>query len=512
VINIFFNPELLRMARSQLRIRKLLSVTIICITLSISIAYLFSHREAPHDEWAMNLLQFVLAAQALVLGAGGSIACLNSIFKEKEQNSFDYQRLTRLSSVELVLGKLFGAPILMYFVCLCLMPLSIFAAVAAHCRFSFFLAAYAVLFVTSLMFHALSLLMSVLAIRGSQTGAIILILILLWISTAGGGISSSSLFHVGSLGPFFSVPLVSQQYWSPHQLERTMNYGGVTYEFNGGMTDVFFGRHVHHAPVLLILDFLLTLWFFLAIVRNIKRDSDEYEIYSPIQSLGLALFLNLIFLAFFNWRYDSAFDGFAFLLTLNMGLFLILGLALLRNRERMRRIVRARPQARSWLDEWWPSHLLFAATLAVGTLIAGGAIVSEAPGSASNPRFLIFRVLFFALWLIRDLQYLQWASLRKGRNPLVVGVLYLVIFYVCCGTLLSAWNGFARENIAFSAFFMPTPVYWLGPDSWAERPATWVLAYLAQFAFIAFFIYLQRQQLVELIARPDRPALEKQLA
>ena len=136
MINMFFNPELLRMARSQLRIRKLLSVAIICIALSISIAYLFSQREAVRDvsnQWAMTLLQFVLAAQALVLGAGGSIACLNCIFKEKEQNSFDYQRLTRLSSVELALGKLFGAPILMYFVCLCLMPLSIFAALAAHC-------------------------------------------------------------------------------------------------------------------------------------------------------------------------------------------------------------------------------------------------------------------------------------------------------------------------------------------------------------------------------------------
>ncbi len=512
---LFSNPELRRIARSQLRTRKMLAVAAICALLSISVGYLFVKRESPPNEahrWAMDLLELVLVAQALVLGAGGGIACLNSVFKEKEQNSFDFQRLTRLTPLELALGKLFGAPILMYFVCLCLMPLSIFAAMFAHCNFFFFLAAYVVLLVASITFHSLGLLMSVLSIRGSQTGAIILILLLIWISSYGGGISSSTVFRLGSLGPFFAPHLVSQTTWNPRELEKHFNYNGVSYEYNGGMTDVLFGKHVHHVPVLLVLDVLLALWFFIAIVRNIKRDPAGYELYSPAQSLGLALFLNVVFLAFFNWRLDSDVDGAAFLLSLNMGVFILLGLALLRNRERMRRIVRTRVSPPRWLDKLWPSPLLFTATLGAGALVALGAVLSRASGQASNPRFLIFRVLFFALWIVRDQQYLQWMSLRKGRNPLVMGVLYLVIFYVCCGTVLTAFDCFVRERIAFTAFFMPTPVYWLDPVSWMERPAIWVAAYLAQIALIVFFVHLQRQQLVELTAHSDNPTLEKQLA
>jgi len=87
------------------------------------------------------LLEFTLYAQALILGAGGSIACLNNIFKEKERNSFDFQRITRLTSAELTVGKLFGAPALMYFVFACLMPLSLAAAALAHTGVSFYLAA-----------------------------------------------------------------------------------------------------------------------------------------------------------------------------------------------------------------------------------------------------------------------------------------------------------------------------------------------------------------------------------
>ena len=220
----------------------------------------------------------------------------------------------------------------------------------------------------------------------------------------------------------------------------------------------------------------------------------------------------MVFLAFFNWRLDSDVDGAAFLLSLNMGVFILLGLALLRNRERMRRIVRTRVSPPRWLDKLWPSPLLFTATLGAGALVALGAVLSRASGQASNPRFLIFRVLFFALWIVRDQQYLQWMSLRKGRNPLVMGVLYLVIFYVCSGTVLTALDCFVRERIAFTAFFMPTPVYWLDPVSWMERPAIWVAAYLAQIALIVFFVHLQRLQLVELTAHSDNPTLEKQLA
>ena len=118
MINLFQNAELIRNVRSQLRPRKVAAVAVICAVLSISVGYYFALRPANAGDkaGAMELLEFVVGAQALILAAGGSIACLNSIYKEKEQNSFDFQRVTRLTPLELTIGKLFGPPILMYFV------------------------------------------------------------------------------------------------------------------------------------------------------------------------------------------------------------------------------------------------------------------------------------------------------------------------------------------------------------------------------------------------------------
>ena len=228
-MSLLSNPELLRNVRAQLRSRKLAAVAAIFAALSICAAYFFFKADGgvPRN-WAMSLLKITVIAQALVLGAGGSIACLNSIFREKERNTFDFQRVSSLTSFELAIGKLFGAPILMYFVFLCLMPLSIFAAAVTECRLSYYLAAYAVLLVASLTFHTLSLLMSVLSIRGSQTGAIILILILLWITSYGGGISAGTLFRLGAMGPFFSDTLISQASWHVRDLETSVFWRGQT--------------------------------------------------------------------------------------------------------------------------------------------------------------------------------------------------------------------------------------------------------------------------------------------
>ena len=511
MINLFQNAELIRNVRSQLRPRKVAAVAAICAVLSISVGYYFALRPANAGDkaGAMELLEFVVGAQALILTAGGSIACLNSIYKEKEQNSFDFQRVTRLTPLELTIGKLFGPPILMYFVCLCLMPLAIFASAVARPRFSFLLMAYVVLLAASIAFHTVSLMMSVLSIRGSQTGAIILLLLLLWISVYSGNMLSSGLFRLSSLGPFFAPQLVSETTWDPVQIETTFKSDSYEYTLNHGMTDVVFGYHVHHAPILLLVDSLLALWFFLAVVRNIKRDPAEYELYSPAQSLGFAFFMNLIFLAFFNWHYRDNSAGPGFLLFLNMAVFALLGIALIRNRERTRRVLRSSTGYPAWMAIAWPAPLLFAGTISVGALIAIGAAYSGTAGKSSELSFFTFRCLFFALWLIRDLQFLQWMGLRRGRHPLVMGVLYLTIVYISAAILLTALTGSEPAWNAYSAFLFPTPVFNLDLVSWAIHPAVWSSAILAQFAAIAFLFYLQRRKLSELGEAP--PAAESRV-
>ena len=71
------------------------------------------------------MFEFLLSTGIVILTIGGGIYCLQSIHREKDLNTFDYQRVTRLTPLELTLGKLFGAPSLLYFIALCLLPITL---------------------------------------------------------------------------------------------------------------------------------------------------------------------------------------------------------------------------------------------------------------------------------------------------------------------------------------------------------------------------------------------------
>ena len=496
------NPEFLRNVRGQLRPGKIIATACICAAISIAVGFAFSYQSrvavGPYG-WGFELFQVAFWLQALMIAVGGGIACINNIYREKEQNTFDYQRVTRLTPLELTLGKLFGAPVFTYFVFLCLMPLAIFGAVKGEMRILIVLAAYLVLLIGSLTVHMLALLISLLTIRGAHTGAILLLLALIW----GTSFSANNLqfFQIGPLGPFYSVQLLQQENWGGQVADAYR----VTRS-----TDVFFGHQVHHFPVFLAVDLLFAGWFLLALVRNIKRDQNDYEIYSPLQALGFALFLNLLFVAFMQWRVANAIDCQSFLLTLNIAVFSCLGLAAIRNRQRMRRILRAgEGTSATWLATVWPAPFIIVGTLAAGLLIVWGIAQGRDLKVEWSANFAILRSLFFVAWITRDMQFLQWMGLRRGKHPLVMGVLFLVIFYVCVMILTIPLGIFAKpERAAFSAFFLPSPVFLLDHSAWVLRPAIWIAAFVAQWVLVALFIGLQKQTIAELNSSATAPATE----
>lgn len=512
-MDLFSNPEFLRNVRSQLRPGRVIATALISAVVSVTLGFLIAHAnkvEAGPDGWGFSLLKTTIFLQALVLAAGGGIACLNSIQKEKEQNTFDFQRVTRLTPLELTLGKLFGAPVLSYFICLCLMPLAIFAAVVGRQRVSIVLAAYVILFSASLAFHAFALLLSMFSVRGAHTSSIIFLLVILW---AGAYPAPGQMFELGSLGPFNAATMAEQTSWATPHLTYNSYYRQV-YGNVSNMTDSLFGHDVHHFPVQIATDLLLACWFLLAVVRNIKRDPNHYEMFSPMQSLAFALFLNLMFLAFFNWQWSTSLDSQSVLLTLNMVVFMCLGLAMLRNRERMRRILRACEAAReSWLDILWPAPLVTFGGLVAGLLIVAAVTIKRDPHVDWNVNMAVFRTLFFVAWLVRDIQFLQWMSLRRGKHPLVMGVLYQIIFYACTAVFLSIFGFYSTlDRVPFSAFAFPTSVYLLDYAAWALRPAIWASAFIAQWLLAAAFIYLKWQLVGEIAGRRSSPETANALA
>jgi len=124
-------------------------------------------------------------------------------------------------------------------------------------------------------------------------------------------------------------------------------------------------------------------------------------------------------------------------------------------------------------------------------------------GHSSNPEwdlnFAVFRALFFVAWITRDMQFLQCMGLRRSKHPLVVGALFLIIFYVCVMILMIPLGVFLRvERAAFSAFFIPSGAFELDHSKWTLRPAIWAAAFAAQWLLTALFIGLQKKTIDEL--------------
>jgi hypothetical protein len=490
------NPELIRNVRGQLRGERMITVAAICLVLSVVVGFSESHRSLRFDRarWGVEFLHQALWVQAIVLVLGGGFAALQAIQREKEANTFDFQRITRLSPLELTMGKLLGAPALMYFIVLCLVPAAVVGAVAAGARQSFVLAGYVILVLGAVTVHAFALLLSLLVERGIASLGVILILLGLW---TGPILATGVALNLGSLSPFVAADITTQATWAvdPRLAQNDIVFAPRL------LVDVLFGWPVHHVYVLIVLYLAFTAWFLLAVVRNIKRDPAVYQIFTPAQALGLALWINLIFLGFFRWSRFAPLDAVNTFLGLNTVLFFALGLVLLRNRDTTRRLRAVSARAGGWVAALWPAPYIAAGSILAGLVPVGILQVIRPAEGEWDLGLALFRVAVIAAWMTRDLLFLQWMNLLRGGRPLRRGVLYLAVFYACAGVLvttLHSWISDDPAGLAAAGVFLPPMGLGLSPASWAAGSTLWVAGLVIQVAVAAFFVGLQHGKLVEL--------------
>jgi hypothetical protein len=502
------NPELLRNARIQLRPGRAVAAAIICAAISLTAWSFYTYSPGSTGNGAA-LFKTTFTLQIIVLLIWGGISCLQSVHREKELNTFDYQRVTRLTSMELALGKLFGAPIMAYFVVLCLTPLSIFAVVVAHISGWLFVQAYLILLLGCIAYHSFAVLASMMLGRGTSAWVIFVFLILVWITSVNTG-GANSNWQLQEFSPFVGTSVVMRG-----EDIRLNAMQGVDIR----LYDSFFGRSLPHFAVLLVLYAIFTAWFLLGIRRNLKRDPAVYEIYSPVEAFFFALYLNVLLLGFFNWKspvgqpifVGNSFRGYS---TLPAGeieqpllfgsawIFVALGVLLLRNRERVRRRVSSIGEsAAGWWAGLWPAPYVLGGIILTGLAIVELIRIYRQPGQDWSDTRALFEVAFCAAWIARDVLYLQWMNLRRTRRPLVSAFLYLVIFYTCAGVLFSVLARLMSERaVALSALLVPSPILSRIVDLWPANHALLIgiLAGLAAEVFL--FAFLQRQKLREFIA------------
>lgn len=515
-MDLFSNPELIRSVRAQLRWGRMISVAAICAVLSLVVGYALAH-SGPPGQWGMQLLQIALGTQAVALVLGGSIACLNAIHREKEMNTFDFQRVTRLTPWELAVGKLFGAPVVVYFAVLCLMPAALVGAIVGGARPTMVAVAYVILLLGSITMHSFALVISLFHQRGTNTAAVLLLIILLWGS--GASIGHRFMFELGALSPFASISVADETSWL---LSSPVANDPSPVPDSFSRADVFFALRVHHVPVLLVLYITFSAWFLLAVTRNIKRDPSAYELYTPQQSLALLVFVNVLMLGFYRWGASSIFSNSpmeglqqqSLFLWTNLALFFVLGLTLVRNRDRVRRRLRVMgAAASSWFAALWPLPYVFAGMLLVGFAAVVMIHGHRNPKSEWDFALASFRMLFVALWLARDLLYLQWMNLTRVKRPLTMGFLYLIVFYVCTAIAFVSLGFYdSPSGQAITANFAPSAVFDLSEKEWIGNEMPWTLALLSQLAVAGIFAYLHGQKLLELAPSPAiAPAAESRL-
>ncbi|HEV2288022.1 MAG TPA: hypothetical protein VGR81_03625 [Candidatus Acidoferrales bacterium] len=503
-MNLFSNPEIIRNARIQLRPRKLLIAGGLSLALSAALVYASLHSADKTPDYPGSLLHVILIIQCVVLVFGGGIACLHAVQREKDQNTYDSQRLTRLSPWGLTLGKLFGPPLMADFIFLCFLPAALIGAVQIHSNWTILFVTYVLLIFGAIVFDALALVISLYLRRGTVTWAILAFLFITY-AASGGSIPFAPYFHLGPIGPFITVDLPAHASWS--MADTAINIGPRSFTVPNPFHDVFFGVSVHHAVVLPFIYITLLAWFLLAAVRNIKRDPENYQLYTPAQALGFIYYLNFILFSFFGWNsiqdpksFLSPLSTQSLLLSLNIPLFFIFGMLVLRNRVQVRRRLHAAEAVPTGLDFLWPVPYIFAGVIVVGAAMIGIMEWKRNPALEWSLALAIFQVIFFAVWLSVDLLFLQWMNLRRGRHPLALGVLTLAVYYVCVTIIVSALH---LNDRAFTAILLPTPLFILKSSLWTTQVAEWLVALAAEAAVALFFALLCRRQLAELQPHPS---------
>lgn len=496
-----FAPEFARNARIQLRPGRVLATIIICAVASLAAV---AYHNSPVASSSLDLAEFIISVQIVVLVIGGGIYCLQSIHREKELNTFDYQRLTRLSPSELVLGKLLGPPVLTFLITLCLVPLALWAAFDADVTFSVVFEIYALLILGASVYGLLALLTSLLLGRGGSAGAILFYLAIVGMTSIDFS-AGNSVVAVHKLSPFFAIELL------PGRSSPALSTLPP-------LQDLFFGVTIPHVLALTAIDLTLGAWLLLALTRNIKRDPSVYEILSPAQAFAFVLYLNFLMLGFYRWVVPSfsftpgrgnfvsyrpvlPAEAESTLLGLALWFFVIFGFSLLRNRERARRRISALgARAAGWWAALWPAPYLVSGALLVGFAVIAMIYKKLEPGGGWTADMGITEALFLALWLARDATYLQWMCLRRTRRPIVSAVLYLLVFYACTSTLITAFRVRESANAPYAAALIPSYVFSMNLPSWLDNQAAWLTALALLTMEILFFAWLQRKELQRFLA------------
>ena len=463
------NPEYVRHVRAELRpprsITAGLLALVICALVGLSC---WSAERNDLREFFRLFHTWLVGIQFTLLGFWCASNCGQAISRERELKTYDFLKTTRLTSTELMIGKLLGAPVMAYFVVGCSLPVSLLAGILGGYGAGTLLGVYALLMVFALFIGLLGLWISMLLEKSSSAAVGLLALFPIAWSFS---FAYSPLPGFGALSIF---PAILSLYKADADIARAK--------------PTLFGVTTPFFVLTILLYAAFGAWLALMLVRNLKKDREQIRLLSRWQAVGFAAFLNILFYAFLDpsrltGKGDNTVrpeDMVGIATALNGCILFLVGLATLTPHEKLKAWWRRRcaRQEGYFSESGLPWPWLVAAALVAYALLAAEALGMR--GAITLDRWHLgtaaLQLLVLLIFATRDILFLQWCNLTGMKRPLVKGFLYLCLYYIAVsifagvasigasstGTfvfqLFTPWGSFLAEGRALTGM----PGVWAG--------------------------------------------------
>lgn len=265
------NPELVRYVRVGTRKGKATAIymvfllaCVVCVVANVAAHSQYLAYASTAACFRSIFFQIVVTNFVLVL-IFGAHACGESISQERQADTLEFQRLTGMSAYRLALGKILGCPLIHYLLAVVGMPFTMLCVIAGGVSMTGYLATYALLVVSGMMFSSAAALLSSFR-RGKttkgRTSPVVLLVLLLIFGPAWFSISFrlSGMARPGGLA-FYTCLL-------PYHSLVAVGRGSL-----GAYQVSLFGTTVNGIVATLVINTLLFLFCWAGTARRMASDS-----------------------------------------------------------------------------------------------------------------------------------------------------------------------------------------------------------------------------------------------